>query len=81
MLAICQLFLFKKLFYAQNNIVGYFNYHSKIKKLIRNGELISFEIVDSYKNIAPAMILYFKNHSPIPVREEHFDEYLQLMNF
>ena len=61
--------------------MSYFNYHSKIKKLINAGELVRFEIVDEYHSISPAMILYFKNHPPMPVREHHFDEYLKIMNF
>lgn len=61
--------------------MGYFNYHGKIKKLIDAGELERFEIVDEYHNISPAMILYFKNHAPMPVREQHFDEYLKIMGF
>lgn len=66
---------------AHNIFVGYFNYHSKIKKLIDQGELERFEIVDEYHSISPAMVLYFKNHAPMPVREHHFEEYLKLFNF
>lgn len=56
----------------------YFNYHAKIKKLISQGEFVRFEIVDNYSGIKPAMILYFKNHPPMPVREHRFDEYLKI---
>ena len=58
----------------------YFNYHAKVKKLISHGELISFEIVEKYHNISPCMILYFKNHPPMPIREHHFQEYLNFIN-
>lgn len=56
----------------------YFNYHAKIKRLISQGEFVRFEIVDNYNGIKPAMILYFKNNRPMPVREYRFDEYLQI---
>lgn len=72
-------YIFNK--YPHTKCMGYFNYHGKIKKLIDNGELERFEIVDEYHNISPAMILYFKNHAPMPVREHHFDEYLEIMGF
>lgn len=58
--------------------MSYFNYHAKIKKLINNGEFLRFEIVDEYHGIKPAMIIYFKNHPPMPVREHRFKEYLEL---
>ncbi len=56
----------------------YFNYHAKIKKLILSGELIRFEIVENYHNIKPAMVLYFKNNPPMPIREHRFLEYFEL---
>ena len=59
----------------------YFNYHGKIRKLISEGKLVYFEIVDEYHGICPAMILHFNNHKLMPIREEHFDEYLKLMKF
>ena len=66
---------------AHTKYMAYFNYHSKAKKLIAAGELVRFEIVDEYHNISPAMVLHFKNHTPMPIREHHFDEYLKLMGF
>lgn len=57
----------------------YFNYHAKIKKLINQGELVKFEIVQNYHGIKPAMVLYFKNYPPMPVREYRFEEYLNLI--
>lgn len=57
----------------------YFNYHAKIKKLINQGELVKFEIVENYHGIKPAMILHFKNNPPMPVREYRFEEYLNII--
>ncbi|MBQ0017374.1 MAG: thermostable hemolysin delta-VPH [Clostridiales bacterium] len=60
--------------------MSYFNYHAKIKKLIKDGELIKYEIVENYNGIKPALVLYFKNHAPMPVREYRFQEYFELLN-
>lgn len=60
--------------------MSYFNYHAKIKKLIKEGDFSHFEIMQNYHNISPAMVIYFKNHPPMPVREHRFDEYLQLFD-
>lgn len=57
----------------------YFNYHAKAKKLIKEGELLYYTIVENYNNISPALVLYFKNHQPMPIRQNHFEEYLLLL--
>lgn len=57
----------------------YFNYHAKAKKLIKEGELCYYTIVDDYNGIKPALVLYFKNHAPMPIRQKHFEEYLKLL--
>ena len=55
-------------------------YHNKIKQRINNGELISFEFVEKYKNISPCLVLYFKTEPFIrPIREHRFSEYRQLL--
>ena len=59
--------------------MSYFNYHARAKKLIKNGELLYYTIVENYNNISPALVLYFKNHKPMPIREHKFDEYLELL--
>ena len=51
-------------------------YHNKIKQRIRNKELLSYEYVDSYKNIQPCLLLYFETTPKIrPIREHRFKEY------
>ena len=58
----------------------YFNYHAKAKKLISEGHLIDYQIVDSWNNISPAWVLYFDNNKPMPIREYMWDEYFKLLN-
>ena len=60
--------------------MGYFNYHAKAKSLIADGHLIGYEIVDNWNGIKPALVLYFDNNKPMPIREYRFDEYFILLN-
>ena len=60
--------------------MSYFNYHAKAKNLILSGHLVRFEIVPKWGNIAPALVLYFDNNRPMPIREHRFDEYMKLLN-
>jgi hypothetical protein len=57
----------------------YFNYHSKIKKLILNGHLVNYEIVDNWNSIENALVLFFDNHRPIPIRPHRHLEYYRLL--
>ena len=59
--------------------MAYFNYHAKAKNLIQTGHLVKFEIVDRWNNISPALVLYFDNNRPMPIREYRFDEYMPLL--
>lgn len=54
----------------------YYNYHAIAKRLIENNHLIAVSVFPEYKNIRPAMVLYFDNHRPIPIREYMWDDYL-----
>lgn len=60
--------------------MSYFNYHAKAKNLIAGGHLLKFEIMERWNNIRPAMVLYFDNNRPMPIREYRFAEYLELIN-
>ena len=54
-------------------------YHNKIKQRIQNGELLKYEYVDKYKNIAPCLVLYFSTEPFVrPIREHRFEEYENL---
>lgn len=57
----------------------YFNYHAKAKRLIKELNLIDYQIVEEYNKIKPCLILLFKNHPPMPIREHKFNEYLDLI--
>ncbi len=57
----------------------YFNYHARAKNLINSGELVSYEFVENYNKISPALVLYFKNHAPMPVREYRWAEYEEIL--
>lgn len=57
----------------------YFNYHAIAKNLIKGKHLIGVTIFQSYHHIRPAMVLYFDNHRPIPIREYMWNEYIQLI--
>lgn len=54
----------------------YYNYHARAKQLIEEGHLIKTEIVDRWNDISPALVLYFDNHRPMPIREYRWGEYL-----
>ena len=55
----------------------YFNYHAKAHKLIDTGHLTSWEIVDDWNGIRPALVLYFDNNKPMPIREYRWGEYMK----
>lgn len=61
-------------------IIMYYNYHMQIKKRLREGKLIKFELVEKWKDISPALVLYFNDKKIMPVREEYFNEYLDLIS-
>ena len=60
--------------------LAYFNYHAKAHNLIKSGHLLHFEIVPAWGNISPALVLYFDNNRPMPIREHKFAEYIELIN-
>lgn len=57
----------------------YFNYHAKAKNLIATGHLIKYEIMENWNNISPAMVLFFDNNKPMPIRKNKWEEYLELI--
>ena len=57
----------------------YFNYHAKAKNLIKSNHLLSVTIFSEYHHIKPAMVLYFDNSKPIPIREYRWNEYMPLI--
>lgn len=57
----------------------YFNYHAKAKMLISNGNCISASIFSNYHHIRPALVLYFENNIPIPIRDYMWNDYINLL--
>lgn len=57
--------------------MSYYNYHAKAKQLIKEGHLVKMEIVKRWNVISPALVLYFDNYRPMPIREYRWDEYLK----
>ena len=60
--------------------MSYFNYHAKAQNLIKTGHLLKYEFVEKWGNIAPALVLYFDNNRPMPIREYKIDYYINLIN-
>ena len=59
--------------------MAYFNYHAKAKRLIQDGFLINYEFIENYNGIKPALVLYFKNNKPMPIRKHNWEEYLNIL--
>lgn len=59
--------------------MAYFNYHAKAKNLIEEGHLTHYEIVDNWNGIKPALVLYFDNNRPMPIREYRWAEYFEII--
>ena len=59
--------------------MAYYNYHAMAKKLINLNHCIAVSIFKEYHHIRPAMVLYFDNHLPIPIREYMWSDYLNLI--
>lgn len=57
----------------------YYNYHGIAKHLITGGHLLSYEITERWNHIAPALVLYFDNHAPMPIREDRWHEYFSIL--
>lgn len=58
----------------------YFNYHAKAKKLINDGRLVSFGFYENWNGISPALVLFFDDKKPMPIREYRWQEYLELFD-
>lgn len=59
----------------------YFNYHATAQHLLRAGKLRDLRVVERYRGISPALLLYFDDaaHPVMPIREHRFDEYFSLI--
>lgn len=59
--------------------MAYFNYHAKVKRLIFEDKLTGYEFVDDYNGIKPALVLYFLNERPMPIRDYKWQEYIPIL--
>lgn len=64
---------------AHTIFMFYYNYHGTAKRLIRDGHLVSYEILPKWNAICPAMVLFFDNHNPMPIREHCWNDYKRLI--
>lgn len=60
--------------------MSYYNYHGICKKLIKSNHFIGVTLFKRYKHISPALVFYFDNHKPMPIREYKFREYYELLD-
>lgn len=58
----------------------YFNYHAQAKMLIKQNHLVKYQIVKNWNDLSPALVLFFDNHKPMPIRQKRWGEYLPLLN-
>ena len=60
----------------------YFNYHATAKKLISEGKLIDYFFTERYRSVSPALVLLFDDlkHPVMPIREQHWEEYMRLIS-
>lgn len=61
--------------------MSYFNYHATIKRLIKDGKLISYHYQKNYNGISPALVLLFNDsrHPVMVVRQHRFLEYENIL--
>lgn len=59
--------------------MAYYNYHARAKNLILSNHCIGASIFSKYHHIYPALVLYFDNHRPIPIREYMWDRYIPIL--
>lgn len=58
----------------------YYNYHAKIKKLIAEGHMVDYQVMPRWKAIAPALVIYFDNNKPMPIRKYRWEEYWDILD-
>lgn len=58
----------------------YFNYHAQAIKLIQTGHCKGACIEPVHNKISPALILFFDNHKPMPIREDKWIVYTKILS-
>ena len=61
--------------------MAYFQYHAKVKQLLRAGKLTAWYFTEKHNRISPALVLLFDDaaHPVMPLREYRWAEYLPLL--
>ena len=59
--------------------MSYFNYHAKAMNLIKANHCKKAQIVQKYNEISPALVLFFDNFRPMPIREHKWHVYFLLL--
>lgn len=59
--------------------MGYYNYHGINKRKIKEGKLIDYKIVENWNGIKPALVLFFVDIKPRPIRKKKWEEYFDLL--
>ena len=59
--------------------MSYFNYPAVARRLIERGHLVKTEYIAVWNDVSPALVLFFDNHIPMPIRKEHWEEYEELI--
>ncbi len=67
--------------FSQTKTMGYYNYHGIAKNLIANGHCTQAVFKRKHNNISPALVLYFDNNKPMPIRQYRFEEYITFLNY
>lgn len=61
--------------------MSYYNYHAVATNLIKTGHCTHTILKEKHNKISPALVLYFNNHPPMPIRKESFEKYIFLLKF
>jgi hypothetical protein len=55
----------------------YYNYHAQARRLIEEGHLVEYRLLEEYHGIRPCLLLIFDNHRPMPIRRHRWEEYFE----
>ena len=62
------------------SVIKVYPYHNIIKKRIKNGELVSYEYIENYKNIGECLLLHFNTYPfERPIRPHKYTEYEKIL--
>ncbi len=73
-------YLHKKVQKLKNKDMAYFNYHSQVKKKIKETKIVELKFLKTYNNISPCLLICFSDGKQLPIREDKWFEYLSLIS-